>query len=251
MLKQTWNFITGKSNLNLKDTYYWNEQEDEKKTSSKLGTLSAKYESSGKSTTINPGTWDKTGGKSYGAYQFAGRISSTGKWVSGYSPQKNEVQGFINWLGKQKGGADMAKKLSTAKAKDGNKYGKNFDNAWRTVASTSAFKNLEHSYAVASWFTPAANSISKAIGDKNLLVKLGPVLQDVLWSTAIQHGQGGATNIFKSVLKPGWEKQPKSKIIDQIYAKRSTYLSKLSSSVRAGVLKRYANEKADAKRMLG
>src|SRR5262249_29714316 len=85
-------------------------------------------------------------------------------------------------------------------------------------------------------------------------------LQDVIWSTAVQHG--GATpivgraiaNLSGTTSDPDYDKQ----LITAIYAERGrrkadgnlAYFSRSSPSVQAGVAKRFVNEQKDALAML-
>ena len=85
-------------------------------------------------------------------------------------------------------------------------------------------------------------------------------LQDVIWSTAVQHG--GATPIvhkaFANVKSRPSDPDFDKELICAIYAERGrkkpdgnlAYFSKSSPSVQSGVSKRFKNEQQDALAML-
>jgi uncharacterized Zn-binding protein involved in type VI secretion len=81
-------------------------------------------------------------------------------------------------------------------------------------------------------------------------------LRDVLWSTAVQHGGGGATNVFRRALA-GVDGATVSdqEVIRRVYAERGAeggqkYFSHSTPEVRAAVTRRLANESRDAQEML-
>ncbi|MFO0627511.1 MAG: PAAR domain-containing protein [Polyangiales bacterium] len=81
-------------------------------------------------------------------------------------------------------------------------------------------------------------------------------LRDVLWSTAVQHGGGGATNVFRRALA-GTDGATVSdqEIIQRVYAERGAengqkYFARSTPEVRAAVTRRFANESRDAQEML-
>lgn len=81
-------------------------------------------------------------------------------------------------------------------------------------------------------------------------------LRDVLWSTAVQHGGGGATNVFRRALA-GSDAAALSdqEIIQRVYAERGAengqkYFSSSTPEVRAAVQRRLTLESRDAQEML-
>lgn len=198
----------------------------------KLGELSAKYESNGKPGTISTGVGD-IGGKSYGAWQLASNMGSVDK--------------FINFL-KTKN-ALYYKELSNAKVADGNKFGTNFDIAWRYIAESNeaGFLELQRIYIKANYYDVSAEMLMKRYNfDIN---KHSWALQNVLWSTSVQHGASGAVNIFKTV---GLDRSERDLII-AIYDERSNvdkYFYSSSDAVKEAVKNRFRNEKNDALNML-
>ena len=73
-------------------------------------------------------------------------------------------------------------------------------------------------------------------------------LQEMLFSSAIQHGMGGAPAIFNKVYRQGMSKPD---LVRAVYAERGTYLSKQTPKERQGVLNRYRTEQQDVIAMLG
>jgi hypothetical protein len=197
----------------------------------KLGVLSAKYESNGNPATISTGTGD-LGGKSYGTYQFA---SKTGSLLA-----------FVNSL--KATNPDMYNQLYGAYTKGGIGFGANFDAAWKAIAAKNpaAFESVQHDYIQKQYYNPASDKL-KEIGLD--LSKHSPALQDVVWSTAVQHGVNGAINLFKKIDLSGTD----ADIINRLYDERSNvgkYFSGSSSAVQAGVKNRFAQERKDALAML-
>jgi hypothetical protein len=195
-----------------------------------LGSLSAKYESGGRGAGVignNAGDW---GGKSYGTYQIA---SNTGTMNSFMSYLKNYDRTMYNSLSKHKVGSS------------------GFDNAWKSLANNNKFGLAQHAFIKSSHYDPANNKVKSGLGiDIN---KRSKAVQDVLWSTAVQHGSQGAYNVFKGAgIKSNMSDR---EIIQRVYAERSAnngtkYFSKSSSSVRNSVLNRFRNEMQDALSML-
>lgn len=81
-------------------------------------------------------------------------------------------------------------------------------------------------------------------------------LRDVLWSTAVQHGGGGATNVFRRALA-GADVAAMSdqEVIQRVYAERGAengqkYFSRSTPEVRAAVQQRFTRESRDAQEML-
>ncbi|MET3699509.1 hypothetical protein ABID53_003893 [Bacillus oleivorans] len=129
-----------------------------------------------------------------------------------------------------------------------------FNSAWKQLAQTNAkqFDALQHGFIKQSHYDPAANSIKNSLGiDIN---KYSPAVQNVLWSTAVQHGSGGALNVFRNAgIRSGMSE---AEIIQRVYAERGAnngqkYFSRSSSQVRQSVVNRFQREMQDALKMLG
>lgn len=201
-------------------------------TNNNLGWLSAKYESGTDTGAISGGQGD-LGGKSYGSFQLA---SNTGS-----------LQGFVNFLASNNPTLYNSLAGLTLGSSD-------FDSAWKYLASHNKdqFQLAQQAFIKKEFYNPAESSILNKLGiDIN---SRSSALQDVLFSTAVQHGAGGALSVFRNA---GINASMSDKdIINRIYDERGAnggekYFSGNSSAVIAGVLNRFANERQDALAELG
>lgn len=194
-----------------------------------LGSLSKKYESgSAGAGTIgnNAGDW---GGKSYGTYQIA---TNTGTMNSFMKFLKNANPRMYNGLGRYSIGSS------------------GFDQAWKQLASADPeFADLQHRFIKQSHYDPVVQNLrgyGVNINDRS------SALQNVIWSIGVQHGSGGATNIWKAA---GIKSNMSDKeIITRLYNERmkvDKYFSRSSASIKASVKRRFQNELQDALNMLG
>ena len=201
-----------------------------------LGALSAKYETGGKGPgTVSTGAGD-FGGVSYGSYQMASKMGVPTRFVT--QPGFPWLQDFANLV------------AGTAQ----------FTAVWKRIATEQpdAFQKAQHAYIKKTHYDLLA---AKILSDDSLDVNTrSRALQDVVWSTAVQHG--GATPIVHRACAslsckqtdPDYDKQ----LICAIYAERGrrkpdgnlAYFSKSSSSVQTGVANRFKNELQDALALL-
>lgn len=201
-----------------------------------LGTLSAKYETGGRGPgTVSTGVGDP-GGVSYGSYQMATKMGTVARFVGqpGF-PWAKDFQGLVP---------------GTAQ----------FTAAWKRIAAaqTDDFQHAQHAYIKATHYDVlCAKVLSENKVDINTRSR---AVQDVIWSTAVQHG--GATPIIGRALAslncaltdPTYDKQ----LICAVYAERGrkkpdgnlAYFSKSSPGVQAGVARRFRDEQTDALAML-
>lgn len=129
-----------------------------------------------------------------------------------------------------------------------------FDGVWKSIASSSGqkFDALQHNFIKQSHFDPAASKIKSATGFD--VTKYSPAVQNVLWSTAVQHGSAGAANVFKGAgIRQGMSE---AEIIQRVYNERAAnngmkYFSRSSASIRQSVVNRFRSEMQDALKMLG
>jgi hypothetical protein len=208
-----------------------------------LGSLSARYESRGNPATIG---WDSTGGFSYGTYQLAANVGVM-----------NE---FHAWLGRNHG--ELASPLLQAGGPAAARAGTPaYKAAWAQVMATPEGAEAQHQYAVVAYYAPGARLIKNRtnldVNERSLTV------QNVVWSTAIQHGQGGARNIFQRALaaigfppnEVSLTEPSDAAIVRAVYSERranngTKYFRSSTGAVRTSVVNRFHNEEADALRSL-
>lgn len=183
-----------------------------------LGQLSAKFESGSKGSEAIG--WDTRGGTSYGKYQIA---SKTGT-----------MDEFLNYAKKEN--PEVYERLIAAGPSDGGKNG-NFANEWKKLASEGKIQDLEHGFIKKTHFDASLKKLTPDLQEK---ISKNKSLQDVLWSTSVQHGAGGAASIFNKSYNEGLSDED---LISNIYSKRSDKLSKLAPNERASVINRYREEK--------
>ena len=211
-----------------------------------LGTLAAKFESGAEG--ISAIGFDRKGGTSYGKYQISSRAGT--------------MAAFINYLDDK--APELAKRLRAAgPANTGGRSGR-MPNEWRKIASEepARFEKLQEDFIRTSHFEPAMRSIAEStgLGFANMPV----ALQEVLFSTAVQHGPVGAVRIFNqavnsvgvSKLQAAGQTATESfkragrQLIKQVYALRAGQFGSSTSSVQAAVRNRLNQEMNEALQML-
>ena len=201
-----------------------------------LGTLSAKYETGGRGPgTVSTGVGDP-GGVSYGSYQMATKTGTVKRFVT--------QTGFA-WL------ADF-QNLAAGTAP--------FTACWKRIATsqTDAFQKAQHEFIKKTHYDLLA---AKILTDDGLDVNTrSGALQDVIWSTAVQHGGGtpivhrALANVSVPRTDPSFDEQ----LIRAIYAERGrkkpdgnlAYFGKCAPGVQKSVATRFRNECQDALAML-
>ena len=198
-----------------------------------LGKVSAKGEVNfpkGNAGTISHGGGDY-GGKSYGIPQF----TSAGGGASANSFVKNGLKG-----------TEFAKYFQGA----GKAGSASFDNAWKKAynANPDGFTKAQQSFAYKNWVQPFINNAKKKYG-----IDLGSTraLQEMAFSSALQHGASGAMSILKNT-RPGMSEE---EIIKSAYAYKQNNVNSMfrssSASVRKGVYNRFVREEKDVLGYLG
>lgn len=197
----------------------------------KAGRLSAQYESNAEIDYIG---YDSRGGTSYGQYQIA---SKTGT-----------MDYFIRFL--DDSAPDIAAKLRSAGPADTGGRSGRMPAVWKSVAAADPkrFEALQHEFIRSNNYSPAAKSIVLTTGVD--VTKRSYALREVLWSTAVQHGPGGAERIFtqaieKSEAMPGGQDFDKA-VIEEVYRIRGKKFFRHNKRVREAVLSRFRDEKTTA-----
>lgn len=191
-----------------------------------LGELSKKYEVGphGGPGSISNAAGDK-GGASYGTYQLASKAGS--------------LNGFLK---NSEYGSQFEGLAPGTRA---------FNDKWKTLASQDPnFGQAQHAYMEKANYSPV-----RATADK-LGVPNTPAINQVLWSTGVQHGGGGGSSIIKKSFKPGMSEKD---IINNIYDNRAAVFQRSKyynsaperKAIQRSVLNRFNDERDDALRMLG
>jgi hypothetical protein len=199
--------------------------------SKSLGSLSSTYESNGNPGTIANNSGD-VGGKSYGAWQIA---NNTGT-----------LQSFINWTKDNDPSTYKALMANGAKKADST-----FDKNWKALANQSGetFLETQKKFIEETHYQPLVDNVKKTLGLD--VTKRSSALQDVIWSTAVQHG--GGTSVVTNALKgKNLSKMTDADMISAIYKERDKQISKSNNSnaVINSVKSRYKAEEKQAQKML-
>ena len=222
------NSNTRGASLSLLNNY----SENSDNTSGGLGFTAAKYESN-----LNPGAISNSsgdyGGKSYGAWQFSSKTGSLDAFISSLNKKDN----------------DIYLKLTDAKAKDGNEFGKNFDATWTSIALTNKdqFLKLQQESIKENYYNTAALALKSKYGFD--ISKKSEALKESLLSTVVQHGVGGTLSVFSKLNLNNTDKN----IINDLYNERQkvdVYFRDSSQSVKQSVYNRFTREKQDMLNMV-
>jgi hypothetical protein len=200
-----------------------------------IGALSAHFESGEK----GPGMigYDDTGGTSYGTYQISSRAGT--------------IKSFIDYLSER--APDLAGKLkASGPSNTGSRSGR-MPEVWKkiTVTDPVRFGKLQYDFIEKSHYLPALQEISDRTG---LDISKAPrALQEVLWSTAVQHGPKSAAKIFTKAINRAQDKNDGVKIaqlIGSVYDMRAHQFGSSGSAVRSAVRSRFQEEGRIALAML-
>ena len=213
-------------------SYQYFPKKDSSLEQDNLGELSEKYESSEDgSHAISSGVGD-LGGKSYGKYQMTSRHNGKAggrvkEFVTSEDfPWKDEFGG-----------------LTPGSAA--------FDKKWREMADKhpEEFERQQDKFIYDGHYLPVAKGVKELGLDAD---KHSKTLQQVLWSTGVQHGPN--TNVVKKAvekLKQEERFDPSSQefeadLIEAIYEERKTRFGGSPKKTRESVQKRLESEKLDA-----
>ena len=201
-----------------------------------IGSLSARFES-GKAG-ISAIGYDSKGGTSYGKYQIASRVGS--------------MDAFLSFLDGE--APDIAQRLRrSGPANTGSRQGAMPDE-WRAIAAEQPdrFGSLQESFIRESHYDPAVAGITERT--RLNMNELSPIMREVIWSTAVQHGPRGAVRIFEqadaATSGTGKGKKYERSLISHVYDIRSGQFGGHSAGIQASVQNRFKEEEAIALNML-
>lgn len=201
-----------------------------------LGILSAKYETGGRGPgTVSSGVGDP-GGVSYGSYQMATKTGTAKRFVT---------QSSFPWL-------QDFQNLTPGTS--------DFSACWKRIAANQKdeFQKCQHEYIKKTHYDLL---VAKILNEDSVDINSrSNALQNVVWSTAVQHGPGtpivhrACAKLSCKQTDPEYDEQ----LIRAIYAERGrrkpdgnlAYFGKSSPSVQTGVANRFKNELQDALKML-
>lgn len=191
-----------------------------------LGSLSAWYESGERGSAAIG--YDSNGGTSYGKYQIASKTGTFDK--------------FLGWLAAQGGKAkELAKKLSEAGPPNTGSRKGGVPDAWRAAAKDGSLEDYEHGFIKATHYDAALKRLPDELRAR---IEASPALQDVVWSTAVQHGPGGAAGILTKA-NTGAGKEDDFSYVEKLYEDRGTRFPSSTAKVRASVKKRFGSEQQE------
>lgn len=201
-----------------------------------VGYFTARHESGNEGSTAIG--YDGHGGTSYGRWQIASNVGG--------------MASFFKFL-KSKGGeaAAIAERLDNAgPANTGNRSkASGMPAQWvrECEANPQLMEQLQHDYIEQTHYRPALNSLPQGLRD---MVSNDGALQEMLWSTAVQHGGGGynkkkerwvgAAGIFRSVWRSGMSP---AELVEAVYKKRGGDFGSSSDDVQRAVHNRFNAEK--------
>ncbi|MEJ5347360.1 MAG: hypothetical protein WHS46_01550 [Desulfosoma sp.] len=200
-----------------------------------LGFLSARFES-GKAGVEAIG-YDPGGGTSYGIYQIASKPGTMAR--------------FLDFLEDHE--PQWAKRLRAAGPADTGSTQGRMPQVWKAIAKENPqrFAALQQAFIRETHYEPARLAIVEATGiDVN---RASRAVQEVLWSTAVQHGPGRAADMFIRALgrQGGREGSVnEAALIQSVYGDRGRMGRAFWGSLREALLGRFQEEKAIALAML-
>jgi hypothetical protein len=200
------------------------------------GTLAAQFESGGAG--VAAVGYDRVGGTSYGTYQIASKPGT--------------MDEFLTYLDENR--PEWADRLRDAGPADTGSRQGGMPSVWRAIAAEdpAGFEQVQHDFIARRTYDPARSMILDRTGlDFN---NAPPALQEVLWSTSVQHGPTGAANIFSKVidrfLHKGQNDDFNAQLIKGVYESRKNQFGSSTARVQKSVAHRMDSEKQLALNML-
>ena len=200
------------------------------------GELSARFESGGEG--VGAIGYDRVGGTSYGKYQLASKPGT--------------MDDFLAYLDEHK--PEWGQRLRDAGPADTGSRSGGMPVEWKAIAAENPaeFEKLQHDFIAGQTYGPAREMILRRTGLD--FDNAPPALQEVLWSTAVQHGPTGAANIFNKVIDRfvgnGRDEDFNAMLIKGVYETRKGQFGSSTARVQRSVANRMDDEKQLALSML-
>jgi hypothetical protein len=200
------------------------------------GHLAAKYESGDQGAASVGHT--PSAGTSYGTFQIA----------SGTPTFSN----FIRYL--KEHAPDLHARLTARGPANTGSTSGSVPEEWRKIASehSKRFERLQYEFILVSHYRPAVAYIFSQTGVD--VSALSPASREVLWSAAVQHGVGGASDIFVTAIKSIKPRIVEERrvvyfekaLIEEVYKERLRCFGHGPYIARGAMLSRYGREKSQA-----
>ena len=167
-----------------------------------LGDLSAKYESNGRTDAISSGEHDQ-GGKSYGVYQLSSEVGTVRRFLTVLLEGKLPMPGDCLYRGRAIGRQLMTQPIGSEE----------FDNIWRDISCNESgiFFYIQHTFIKHDYYDQAVAFLKEAHFDINHHSR---IMQDVVWSRAVQYGPNQIVQIFTEALAFMPKKYPDLSYVD-------------------------------------
>ena len=188
------------------------------------------------------------GGAAIGHTPMAGTSYGTFQIASGTPTYDN----FIRYL-KERAPDLSARLQGHGPANTGSSCGA-VPEEWRRIAGEfpKRFDRLQYEFILTSHYRPAVSEILAQTGVD--VSALSPASREVLWSTAVQHGVGGAVDIFVEAIeaiKPRVVEEPRvhfleKALIEEVYRLRLKSFGHVPYLARGAMLSRYGREMSQA-----
>ncbi|MBQ9407272.1 MAG: hypothetical protein IJU37_11130 [Desulfovibrio sp.] len=189
-----------------------------------IGNTTAQYESG--SDGINAIGYDKNGGTSYGKWQLSSRQGSFNEWLD-HLATKGEA------------GANAARAIRAAgEANTGSRKGAAVD-AYKkeAAANPELFETSQREYIQAKHYGPMLQKLSP---EQRNQIEANPALQEMAWSTAVQHGGAGGARILNRIWKPGMSD---ADMVNATYSARGGNFGSSTTEVQDAVKARFLGER--------
>ena len=188
-----------------------------------IGNTTAQYESG--SDGINAIGYDKNGGTSYGKWQLSSKQGSFGEWLD-YLATQGEA-----------GSKAAANIRAAGKANTGSRKGNAVDAYLKEAqANPELFENTQREYIQNKHYGPMLNNLAP---EQRKQIENSPALQEMAWSTAVQHGGAGGSRILNRIWKPGMSD---ADMVKATYLARGGNFGSSTTQVQGVVKERFRNE---------
>ena len=194
-----------------------------------LGSQVSEYESGAEG--INSIGYDKNGGTSYGIYQHSSRMGG--------------MDDFLNLLAASgaEGAAAAAAIRAAGPLNTGSKTGPAVDAYLAQAAKyPELFRKVQHDTIYNNLYAPMLDKIPV---EARSLIDQNPALQEMAWSTAVQHGGAGGASVLRKAYQDGMTPE---NYVRAVYQERGRHFPSSTAKVRAAVQNRFARE---ANKILG